>query len=175
VLMVTSIIDSRTRMTRMAVYPGYVLSGRALIEPAQWMRDNLAPDATIATRRIGVVAYYSGEKIFDYMYGLPEREVARLVAKHGERFDMPTDPALETLWRARAPEYLLEDDSIMDAIIAKAGGVRERFAIHGMEYHVVRQFPIGEGVNWVLARRVQKGTWPNRKATEEVVGIRRGE
>jgi hypothetical protein len=175
VLMLASIIDSRTRMTRMEVYPGYVLSGNALIEPARWMRDHLAPDATIATRRIGVVAYYSGEKIFDYMYGLPEPEVARLVAKHGERFEMPTDPALETLWRTRSPEYLLEDDSIMDAIVAKAGGLRERFAIHGIEYQVIRQFPIGKGVSWVLAQRVQKGTWANRKGTEEVVGIHRPE
>jgi len=141
----------------MAVYPGYVLAGRSLIEPAEWLRDHLAADATIATRRIGVVAYYSGRKVFDYTYGLPDPEVARLVACHGERFDTPTDPALEKLWRSRAPEYLLEDEAIVDGIIAKAAGCRERFAIHGIEYHVIRQFPIGDGANWVLTERLQHG------------------
>jgi hypothetical protein len=157
VLALTSIIDSRTRMSRMAVYPGYVLAGRALIEPAKWLRDHLAADATIATRRIGVVAYYSGRKVFDYTYGLPDPEVARLVACHGERFDAPTDPALKELWRSRAPEYLLEDEAIVDGIIAKAAGCRQRFSIHGIEYHVIRQFPIGDGANWVLAERLHKG------------------
>ena len=86
------------------------------------------------------MAYYSGRKVFDYMYGLPEPEVARLVAQRGERFDTPTDPALETLWRARAPEYLLEDDAIMDAIIAKA-------ARHPREFCDPRhQVPRGPGV-----------------------------
>jgi hypothetical protein len=157
VLVLTSIIDSRTKMSRMETYPGYVLAGKTLIGPARWMQDHLAADATIATRRIGVVAYYSGRKVFDYTYGLPEPAVARLVAKRGERFDAPSDPALKTLWRTQSPEYLLEDNAIMDAIVAKAGGVRERFAIHGIEYRVVRQFPIGNGVNWVLAERLQKG------------------
>ena len=99
--------------------------------------------ATIATRRIGVVAYYSQHQVFDYAYGLPDAEVARLVAGRGERFDTPTDLALLAAWRAQSPEYLLEDNLIMDGIISKAGGTRRRFAIHGIEYQVIREFPIG--------------------------------
>ncbi len=175
VLMLTSIIDARTRMSRMEAYPGFILAGKTLIGPAQWMRDHVAADATIATRRIGVAAYYSGRQVFDYTYGLPEPEVARLVARRGERFDTPTDSALEKVWRTRSPDYLLEDDDIMDAIIAKARGSRERFAIHGIEYHVVREFPIGCEVAWVLAERLTGAPGTRQKGTEEVVGIRHAE
>ncbi len=175
VLALTNIVDTRTNLSRMDVYPGYVLAGKTLIGPAAWIREHLTADAIIATRRIGVVAYYSGRKVFDYMYGLPEPEVARLVAGRGGRFDTPADPALETLWRARAPEYLLEDATIMDAIIAKAAGAHDSFAIHGIKYHVVREFPIGDGATWVLAERLHEGGGVSGKGTEEVVGTSRAE
>ena len=74
-----------------------------------------------------------------------------------------------------APEYLLEDAAIMDAIIAKAAGTRERFAIHGIEYRVVREFPIGDGATWVLAERLHHGGGPSEKGTEEAVGESRPE
>jgi hypothetical protein len=51
-------------------HPGYVMRTQTLIEPALWMRDNLPPGATIATRRIGALAYFSGHRVFDYTYGL---------------------------------------------------------------------------------------------------------
>ena len=110
------------------------------------MRDHLPADATIATRRIGVLAYYSHRKVFDYVYGLADPEVARLVARQGRRFDLPTERALAALWRARAPDYLLEDGSVMDLIMARTGGAYRRFAIHGLAYRVVDKFTIGTDV-----------------------------
>jgi hypothetical protein len=77
-----------------------------------------------------------------------------LVARRGRRIDTPTDPALAALWRARTPDYLLEDGPMMDMIVCEAHGVRGRFSIHGIEYRVVEQFPIGCEVRWVLARRI---------------------
>jgi hypothetical protein len=153
ILAMTSVMDARNKMDRMNEFPGYVLAGKSLVKPALWMRDHLPDGATIATRRIGAVAYYSGLKIFDYTYGLPDPAVARLVARHGGRLDTPTEPALAELWRTRAPDYLLEDGLLMDQIILQAGGVRERFFIHGIEYHVIHQFSIGRDVQWVLAGR----------------------
>lgn len=154
VLLLTGIFDGKTRMAQMEEFPGYVLAGKNLVGPAVWMRDHLPEEATIATRRIGILAYHSHRKVFDYTYGLPEPEVARLVARRGLRFDAPTDPALATLWRARAPDYLLEDGAIIDSIVSQTGGVRGRFSIHGIEYRVVQQFPIGHEVQWVLAQRI---------------------
>ncbi len=92
-LVLTNISDIQTRLAQMDVFPGYVLAGKNLIEPAEWIRDHLPADATIATRRIGVLAYYSHRKVFDYVYGLADPEVARLVARQGRRFDLPTERA----------------------------------------------------------------------------------
>jgi hypothetical protein len=156
VLVLTDIFDGLATMARMEAFPGYVLAGKNLVGPAAWMRDHLPAEATIATRRIGALAYYSHRKVFDYTYGLPEPGVARLVARHGRRFDTPTDPALAALWRARAPDYLLEDGELIDYIISQASGVRRRFSIHGIEYRVIEQFPIGCNVQWVLARRCRQ-------------------
>jgi len=81
-------------------------------------------------------------------------EVARLVARHGRRFDLPTDEALAAVWSARAPEYLLEDGSVMDMIMARTGGVYRHFTIHGLAYRVVDKFTIGSDTQWVLAQRI---------------------
>jgi arabinofuranosyltransferase len=156
VLTLTSIVDGRNKMAQMGDFPGYVLAGKSLVEPALWMRDHLPERATIATRRIGALAYYSHRKPLDYAYGLPDREVARLVARQGRRFDSPADPALAAVWRARSPDYLLEDGTVIDYIVSQAGGVRDRFPIHGIEYRVIKQFPIGRNVQWVLAQRIDR-------------------
>jgi hypothetical protein len=157
VLLATNVFHSRTKLAAMGEFPGYVLAGHDLVKPAQWMGNHLAVGATIASRRIGAVAYYSRRKVFDYSYGLTDVEVARLVALHGGRFETPTDPALAQVWRARPPEYFLEDGLIMDYILASSGGSRERFLIHGIPYHVIRQFPIGRDSRWILARRMKPG------------------
>jgi arabinofuranosyltransferase len=154
VLVLTSLANSQANVARLDEFPGYVMAGRNLVGPATWMRDHLPPGATVATRRIGALAYFSDRPVFDYTYGLADRDVARLVAAHGGHFDTPADPALNELWRTRAPEYLLEDSPILDAIIAEAGGTRDHFSIHGVVYRVLTQFSIGRGSQWVLAQRV---------------------
>jgi hypothetical protein len=136
-------------------YPGYVLTGATLVAPSQWMRDNLAAEATIATKRIGILAYYSRRRVFDYTYGLAEKDVARLVSAHGTHFEDPNHPALAAAWRARAPDYLLEDGPVIDKIAAAAGGTRANFTIHGATYRVVRAFRIGKDADWTLAERVR--------------------
>jgi hypothetical protein len=153
VLILANIVNDRTKMAQMEDFPGYVLSGKSLIEPARWIRDHVPAEATVATRRIGALAYYSGRKVLDYSYGLPDAEIARLVARQGRRFDTPTDAALAAVWRVRAPDYILEDGPIIDYIASKAGGSRARFSVHGIEYGVIRRFPIGNDAEWVLAGR----------------------
>lgn len=154
VLLATNVVASWNKIAELDRFPGYVLAGKTLVGPASWMRDHLPAQATIATRRIGALAYYSGHRVFDYAYGLPDATISRRVACRGSRFDTPTDPALAAPWRERLPEYLLEDEPILDAIIAESGGSRERFVIHGVAYRVVRRFPIGRDVPWVLAERL---------------------
>ncbi len=155
VLMVlTSVFDGKGKMAHMEEFPGYVLSAKNLVEPAMWLRNHLPEGSTIATRRIGALAYYSHQPVFDYAYGLPDRQVARLVAGQRHHFDTPTDPALAAVWRDRAPDYILEDGPIIDYIAAQGGGTRQRFSVHGIEYRLVEQFPIGHDAQWVLARRV---------------------
>jgi arabinofuranosyltransferase len=152
-LLLTNIFDAQTKMSQLETFPGYVLAGKNLIEPSLWMRDNLPPNATIATRRIGVLAYYSDRNVFDYTYGLTDPEVARLVGRRGERFDTPNDPDLKAVWQARAPEYFLEDAVTLNYIRRNAHGSRNRFAIHGIEYEIIKEFPIGCDAKWVLAKR----------------------
>jgi len=134
-------------------YPGYVIASRSLVGPAQWLRDNLPPDATIASRRIGVLAYHSGRRVFDYAYGLTERDVAHLIAARGAAFTDPTDSALAALWRRAAPRYVLEDEPVLEEIAREANGSATRFVLHGIEYRVVKRFPIGRHAVWALAAR----------------------
>ena len=136
-----------TEAERLA-YPGYILTSATLVPPALWMRDHLPPGTRIATRRIGALAYFSGHPVFDYSFGLTEPEVARLIRQRGGPFDDPNDPALETLWRQRAPAYLLEEGDLINRLGGKKG-----FRIHGMDYKVIHRFSIARGVEWVLAGR----------------------
>jgi hypothetical protein len=130
-----------------------VIAGKNLIPPARWMRDNLPPDATIASRRIGVLAYHSGHRVFDYVYGLTERDVAHLIAARGAAFTDPTDAALAALWRRAAPRFVLEDEPVIEEIAREAKGNATRFVLHGLEYRVVKRFPIGRHATWALAER----------------------
>jgi arabinofuranosyltransferase len=134
-------------------YPGYVLTGRNLVAPAKWMADNLPPDSTIATKRIGVLSFYSGHRIFDYTYGLTDREVAQLVSEHHDQFSYPSNPALEQIWKKRMPEFLLEDQSMIEAFMNTAPGDAGEFVIHGVPYSVLRTFPIGFSESWTLCKR----------------------
>lgn len=151
-LLATQLWGMLVGMARMESYPGYVLAGRALVAPAEWIRDELPGDATIATRRIGALAYHSDRRVFDYVYGLTERDVAALVAERGSGFDA-TDADLAALWVAHAPDYILEDEEVLEEIAAAAGGSPRHFVIHGIAYGVQRRFPIGTDTDWVLAGR----------------------
>ncbi len=145
-------IGETTERERLS-FPGYILTSRTLVEPALWMRDHLPAGATIATRRIGALAYFSGHPVFDYSFGLTEPAVARLIRERGDVFTSPSDPELAALWRERAPDYILEDGEVLDATIAATKGTPESFQVHGLEYGVVRRFPIARGVAWTLAGR----------------------
>jgi len=164
-LVSTAVLDRTAKMARMETFPGYVLAGKNLVGPSLWIRDHLPDDATIATRRIGALAYYGGRPIFDYAFGLPDREVARLVAEAGGRFQNPGTPELAPLWQARAPDYLLEDADMMELIISKTSGTHERFSIHGLHYGVIKYFPVGKDAHWVLARRLPGRPQPPRTTT----------
>jgi hypothetical protein len=150
-----NVYNCRRRLARMDEYPGYVLGGKNLVGPSLWIRDNLPRTTTIATRRIGALAYYSDHKVFDYAYGLPDRDVAQLVARHGQSVDTLTDPAFAAVWQARAPDYLLEDGPMIEQIVSHAKGTRDRFSVHGIYYRAVKGFPIGSETQWVLAQRIR--------------------
>ena len=66
------------------------------------MGEHLPAGVTVATRRIGALAYYSHLNVFDYAYGLTDPKVARMVGRRGRRFDLPGDPELAAAWRSRA-------------------------------------------------------------------------
>ena len=141
------------RLGAMERYPGYVMAGRTLTGPSEEIARIVPEGDTIATRRIGALAYVSGREVFDYVYGLTEPEVAELVARRGKAFEQPSNPALEAVWKARAPGWILEDEAVLAEIARKAGGTLDRFALHGIAYGAVRKFPIAPDVEWVLARR----------------------
>jgi len=164
-LVSTAVLDRMAKMARMETFPGYVLAGKNLVNASLWIRDHIPDDATIATRRIGALAYYGGRPIFDYAFGLPDREVARLVAEAGGRFQNPGTPELAPLWQARAPDYLLEDADMMELTISKTSGTHERFSIHGLQYGVIKYFPVGKDARWVLARRLPGRPQPPRTTT----------
>ncbi len=152
-LIVLALFDTALRLSpaQISQYPGYVLTSQSLISPALWLRENLPADAVIATRRIGAVSFYSDRRVFDYMFGLTDPAVARLVAQHGTPFDSPDDKALESIWLQVRPGYLLEDQSDVELLIKQVHGTANDFEVHGMHYHVIKEFPIGQNVNWVLA------------------------
>jgi hypothetical protein len=135
-------------------FPGYILTSATLVEPSRWLGRNLPHDAVVATRRIGALGYFSDLRLFDYTFGLAERDVARRVSRAGRHFDDPNDRELRDLWLARRPDYVLEDDHVIARVAAQSGGSREQFRIHGLSYRVVRRFTIGDGVTWTLAERI---------------------
>ena len=142
-------------------YPGYVMASRSLIGPAEAIRHLVPEGDVIATRRIGALAYVTRRPVFDYVYGLTDPEVARLVAKRGKAFEQPSDPELAAIWQARAPRWILEDEPIMADIARKAGGSLAGFTLHGITYRAVERFPITPEIDWVLARRIEEGFAPH--------------
>jgi hypothetical protein len=160
VIMITTLVMAGVLRTyaklnpdALSQYPGYVLASTTLIKPAHWIRDHLPENSIIATRRIGVLSYFSNNRIFDYRYGLTERKVAQLIGQRKHQFKSPNNPDLAMIWQRTQPDYLLEDDHVLKYIVKKSGGSLDSFTIHGITYHVVKRFTIGKNVQWVLARR----------------------
>ncbi len=138
---------------RANTYPGFVLTSKVLVEPSLWMRDNLPDEAIIAARRIGALSYYAKKNIFDYKFGLTNREIAQLVTEHKRHFEVPCDAVLESIWKQVSPDYILEDISIIDKIVRETKGSRERFEVHSIPYRVIRSFATTQ--EWTLCERIQ--------------------
>jgi hypothetical protein len=139
--------------TSRAFHPGYIMTSATLVPPARWIKEHLPPDAVIATGRVGALAYFGERRIFDYKFGLNDRAVAQLIRRHHRPFDDPHEAVLAELWQTRAPGYLLEDGHVVDRT-ARRTGTRESFRIHGLEYRVIKTFPIGANTEWTLAERL---------------------
>ena len=135
-------------------YPAFVLTSEPLVEPALWIRGNLPDESIIATRRIGALSYYSQKNVFDYKFGLTNKEVAKLVNKHKRHFNDLYDPALKDIWKRVSPDYILEDLVIVDTAIRATKGKPERFEIHGIPYRLIKTFPISKTNEWGLCEKI---------------------
>jgi len=160
VLLFTQGLTLGARLGAMEGYPGYVMTSQALIGPAKAIAGLVGEDDTIATRRIGALAYVTGRRVFDYVYGLTDAEVARAVAARGKAFEQPSDRELVPIWRARAPRWILEDEPVLADIARKAGGTLNGFTLNGFTYRAIERFAIAPEVNWVLARRIEDSPRP---------------
>jgi hypothetical protein len=136
-------------------YPGYVIFAERLVGPSLWVRDNVPDDAVVATRRIGALGYYSKKRIFDYKFGLVDREIAALKKKAGTEFRSPDHPALAEIWPRVSPDYVLEDSPVIEAVVARSGRSMEEFEIHGISYRVIKSFRIGADVDWTLCEKIK--------------------
>jgi hypothetical protein len=154
-LLVVNGLDHVARHAAAGRWPFYVVFGERLVEPAHWIAAHTPPDAVIASRRIGAIAFHVRRQVFDYAVGITDREVPRLFVEGERGITSPNDPRLATLWRRRAPTHLLEDDDVIDAIARAAGGSRERFLVQGTPFRVVRGFDLGPERQWLLAERLR--------------------
>ncbi len=134
-------------------YPGYVLGSSTLTEPSIWIRDHLPDDAIVASRRIGVLSYFSRKQVFDYTFGLTEPRVSHLIAKENRQFDSPNDAALALIWNDVKPDYILEDETVLLKIAVESKGSLDNFLVHGINYREINRFNIGNNTYWVLAEQ----------------------
>lgn len=135
-------------------YPWNVMTGKNLVAPAKWVEENVPDGSVIATRRIGALSYYTTRNIFDYKYGLTEKDIARLARQYGRAFEYPDDPAIDAIWKQKAPDYVFEDLPRLQQIAERSNGTLERFSLHSIEYRAIRTFTIGNGLYWVLCGRI---------------------
>lgn len=135
----------------LANYPNYVMVSDKLIPPAEWIKKNLPDEAVIASRRIGALGYHSEKYIFEYTFGLTDRDIARMLRKNGRPFQSPADTMLQEIWHHRNPDYVLEDNNIIDPLIhdLENGALQ----IHGITYRIVKRFPINRTTDWVLCKK----------------------
>ena len=136
-------------------YPGFVLTSKNLVEPSLWIKNNLPDNSTIACFRIGALSYYSKKNVFDYKFGLTDKDVARLTGKN-VNLQNPLNPKLETIWRKKSPDYWLTDLDKVETVVRESGGSINNFQIHGIRYRLIKKFPIGENplVYWALCEKI---------------------
>lgn len=141
-------------------YPGYVLTTRNLQDAVAEISEMIGAEDTLAIRRIGLIGFTAGCRIFDFAFGLPDPEVVQARIKAGGRyFDNPLDPGLAELWQKRRPRFFLEDRSkIMlncnrpgDDIEFSRSGI-SRLNLHGVVYREVKSWKIGSNEDWVLLK-----------------------
>ncbi|HNX75614.1 MAG TPA: hypothetical protein PKM56_07905 [Candidatus Rifleibacterium sp.] len=131
-------------------YPGYVLTSELLLPAVTEMSEFIGEGEWVATRRIGLLGYSGKFRIFDYVYGLPDREVIEARFSHGRKFfEEPGDPGLRELWLKRRPGYILEDRSI---IASPGSGSRLELNVHGIRYLEFKSYPLGKKESWVLLK-----------------------
>ena len=135
-------------------YPWYVAHSRSLVPAAKWIAKNTPEDARIATRRIGCLSYYGKRYVFDYKFGLTDREVALLISKRLRPFNSPTKPALASVWHRRQPDYILEDSHKIEPLYS--GSDDTSFLIHGIRYAPVKKFRLTSEIDWVLCGQIAK-------------------
>jgi hypothetical protein len=141
-------------------YPWNVMTGRNLVEPAQWVDRHTPDNSVVATRRIGALSYYSSNNVFDFKYGLTDKRIARLVRENKRTFDNPDDPAIYQAWREKSPDYLLEDLPRLKQVAGRVDGTIESFKIHGIEYRCIKTFTIGKDLEWALCQKSEKAGGP---------------
>jgi hypothetical protein len=132
-------------------YPGFVMTSKPLVPACRWIADHLPEGSSIATKRIGCLAYTTNMIVMDYKFGLTERDVALLVRENEGPFDLPTDSSLRDFWRNSIPDYFLEDNDIIAQLADPEDG---SVTIHGLRYEPVREFPLAQNLSWVLLVRV---------------------
>ncbi len=133
-------------------YPGYVLTSEPLYSAVADMKTFVGPDEWVATRRIGLLGYAGKFRIFDYVFGLPDREVIEARNRNGRKyFENPDDPGLRELWTQRCPVYLLEDRSRIIALGAENQSPL-KLMVHGIKYVEFRSYYLGREESWVLMK-----------------------
>jgi hypothetical protein len=132
-------------------YPWYVANSHNLVPAAKWIEKNTPTDSCIATRRIGCLAFYGKRTVFDYSFGLTDRNVAQLISEHGGNFKSPQDKLLADIWDRKSPDYIIEDSHVIKSFCAGTNGMS--FAVHGMLYSPIKSFRINNSVDWVLCQR----------------------
>lgn len=156
VLLVSNIMETGFSLRSAVVNgnPGFILTSKNLVEPSLWIRDNLPNQSTIACFRIGALGYYSKKNVFDYKFGLTDKEVARLTESNVDLAN-PLALQLRGLWRKRSPDFWLTDLGYVETVAKESGGTIDNFQIHGINYRLIKQFRVAENpdIYWALSEK----------------------